>query len=303
MKKQKINSLLPTLGTLSLAFLLAAATPGVVSHAAIFGGSSVVGNQNGNASVTNSVNKNVIYGSGHSVSEYREVPANFSVSSLSDSTSIRVNVIPSTKNEVQVTAEDNILPHVQTIFANNKLTVKLANGYSINSTKPITVNLYSSAINLQNISASSSSVVNVQGNLTAKKLTVDASSSASVNLGHLAVTNLSVKASSSSRVTASEVSSVNSLDLNSSSSAFVDLSKVTAKTGKVTATTSSNAKANIKKVQNQCVNTSAHFTNLTPQQNTTTKPAISKPVQTKPAPAKNSWGNWFTYPTHYYFYW
>ncbi|WP_167630283.1 GIN domain-containing protein [Listeria valentina] len=302
MKKQKINCLLPTLGSLSLAFILAVATPGVVSHAAIFGGSSVVGTQNGNTSVTNSTNSNVIHGSGNVVSKYREVPANFSVSGVSDSSSIRVNVIPSAKNEVQVTAEDNILPYVETFFTNDKLTVKLTDGYSINSTKPITVNLYSS-MGLQNISASSSSVVTVQGKITATNLKVNASSSARVNLNRLDVTNLSVKATSSASVTATQSSSISSLDLNSSSSAVVDLSKITAKTGKITATTSSNSKVNIEKVQSQHVNTSAHLTNLAPQQSTTSKPAVTKPSQAKTTPVKNPWGNWFTRPTHFYFYW
>ncbi|HTP00614.1 MAG TPA: head GIN domain-containing protein [Anaerolineales bacterium] len=139
-----------------------------------------------------------VVGSGHAASETRTVPAFDSVELAG---SADVNIILADSPSVNVEADDNILPLVETVVNNGKLVIRTKPLTNIVPTNKIVVTIAMKS--LKDLTLSGSGNINV-GAMTGPELTVDVSGSGNVTVEGT-VDNLTVDLSGSGNVNANNL--------------------------------------------------------------------------------------------------
>lgn len=135
-------------------------------------------------------------GSGNVVSETRAVGE---FDSISTGGSIDIVVRQAAKEAVEVQAEDNIVPLVETVVEGRKLVIRFRRGESISHKKPVVVKV--DAVRLQAISSAGSGDVTVES-LKTPALKLSLSGSADARVQGLAADNFEISVAGSSDVRA-----------------------------------------------------------------------------------------------------
>ena len=137
---------------------------------------------------------NIVSGSGNVITESRNV-ANFDRVSLSSSS--QVILTQEDQESLQIEAEDNIIPLIETVVRNGQLNIGTRNNVIINTTKPIKV--YVSMVEISGLDVSGSGSIQV-ANLATDDLTLGISGSGEVSIASLTAEGLQADISGSGTV-------------------------------------------------------------------------------------------------------
>lgn len=134
-------------------------------------------------------------GSGKVIREDRTV-GNFSKVSVSEG--INAFITMGDKESVTVEADDNLVPLIITEVNGDRLVVKIQDGYGVKSSKAL--NVFINAETITGLKASSAADIKMETDLTASKLSCDASSGADIDLLGVEVDDFDGNASSSGEI-------------------------------------------------------------------------------------------------------
>lgn len=119
-----------------------------------------------------------VKGNGDVQTEDRDISGNFS--EVDVCCALKVMLRESNSVSVKVEAEENIIPLIVTEVKGNRLVIKMRNGYSINSTKPMKV--FVDMPRLSAIDASGASKVIGAGTFSGSELSVSSNGASTVDL-------------------------------------------------------------------------------------------------------------------------
>lgn len=156
------------------------------------------------------VNAITVRGSGKVVTEKREVKG---IGSIQLSTLGKLEIIQGADEGLEISAEDNLLPHLITTVQGQKLEIRTANNVTIQPSRDITYTLR--VKNLSGIYTSSLGSINAN-QLTADKIEIGISSSGNVSIGTLIAGDLRIRISSSGDLNLAGRVTTQDVDISSS---------------------------------------------------------------------------------------
>ena len=156
------------------------------------------------------VNAITVRGSGKVVTEKREVKG---IGSIQLSTLGKLEIIQGEDEGLEISAEDNLLPHLITTVQGQKLEIRTANNVTIQPTRDITYTLR--VKNLSGIYTSSLGSINAS-QLTADKIEIGISSSGDVSISTLIAGDLRIRISSSGDLNLAGRVTTQDVDISSS---------------------------------------------------------------------------------------
>ena len=140
------------------------------------------------------VNNITVRGSGKVVSEIRTVKG---IDRVDLATLGELQIIQGEEEELVVSAEDNLLPHLITTVRDSTLEIRSEENVNVLPTHKVTYTL--KVKNISSLSVSSSGSIYVD-KLDSQKLEISVSSSGDIRIGNLAASDLRVRISSSGNV-------------------------------------------------------------------------------------------------------
>jgi hypothetical protein len=183
-----------------------------------------------------------IKGDGNVKKESRPV-ADFT--SLSSHGAIDVKIVYGHSNNIEVEADENLLPYVETNVENGKLIIQTKKNVNLNSRRKITVSLSMTKINALQLSGSGDIYGN--GSFTSDDETkIILSGSGNIHLASGSFKNLNLAISGSGNILVRD-GSANSVLVSVSGSGNADCSDIAAQSADVKISGSGNAKVNVSK--------------------------------------------------------
>lgn len=164
--------------------------------------------------MTASAQRERVAGNGNIKKETRNVSG---FKSVGTSGSFNVYITPGTSKTIEVEADENILPYIETELKGDELNVHFKRGYDIKTTQKININL--SMPEVKSLAASGTGGFFSKGSLKGDKVELGLSGSANVDLD-LKATKLEVGVSGSTRI--SLKGNVPTVEYGISGSASVD---------------------------------------------------------------------------------
>jgi hypothetical protein len=175
--------------------------------------------------LANGMIPDVVHGSGRALTERRAIDE---VKEVVVSGSENVRFTRSDVPTVSVTADDNLLPYLQTSVSNGKLTFRTRTGYSVRSVTPIT---YTVALpRLERLSVSGAAKVQAAG-VSGDALTIKLSGAGNITLADLDCKNLSLTLSGAGNATLS--GKADTIALRLSGAGDLDAGRLKAEHGEV----------------------------------------------------------------------
>lgn len=155
-----------------------------------------------------------IKGSGNVIAEIRNIQDSFD--KIHVSSVIKVELEQSPNYEVIVKADDNLIPYVITDVEGSTLRIRL-DKVSISNMKDIKV--YIKMPNVNGLKATSSSEIDVKGEITSESISLISSSAADIKIGDIKAKYVSVEASSSSDI---KVGRIFAVEFNATTTSTAD---------------------------------------------------------------------------------
>ena len=149
----------------------------------------------------------------------------------------KLEIIQGEEEDLEISAEDNLLPHITTIIRGKILEIGTPNNLTIEPTRDITYTL--KVKNLSGINTSSLGFINAS-QLPADKIEIRISSLGNININGLKATDLSVKISSTGELTLAGVATNQNVEISSRGN--YNAGDLQSQTAYVTISSSGNAK-------------------------------------------------------------